>query len=99
LAFGAPPVQSAFVTQPAPAFGPSTHRFMKQLPPGQSESEVQLPPAFAPPVHVFEGHPSFAGCANVLDWPSSQGVPSGNATGGMQRPPMTHRLWLHPSDV
>jgi hypothetical protein len=90
LAFGAPPLQSAFVSHALPAFGPSMHRFMKQLLPGQSVSAEQGNPAFAPPMHLLEGHPSFAGCENVLGLPSSHGVPSGDATGLRQSPPIAH---------
>jgi hypothetical protein len=99
LAFGAPPLQSAFVSQPRPAFGPSMHRFMKQLLPGQSESAVQAMPALAPPMHILDGHPSFAGCEKVPSLPSSQGVPFGDLTGVMHSPPITHSLRLHGSDV
>jgi hypothetical protein len=98
LAFGAPPVQSAFVSHAAPAFGPSTQRFTKQLPPGQSESAVQLAPAFAPPMHLLDGHPSFAGCVNVFARPSSHGVPFGSAAGVWQKEATgSHRLGLHGS--
>jgi hypothetical protein len=99
LAFGAPPLQSAFVSHALPAFGPSMQRFMKQLLPGQSASAVHGKPAFAPPMHLFDGQPSFAGWENVLGLPSSQGVPFGDETGVRHNPPATHRLRLHGSEL
>jgi hypothetical protein len=99
LAFGAPPLQSAFVSHALPALGPSMHRFMKQLLPGQSASAVHGMPMFAPPMHSFDGHPSFAECENVVGLPSSQGVPSGDVTGVRQIPKVVHSLRLHGSEV